>query len=126
MIKAYKFNYLMKGSKEIGIIADNSTYSGCSDFQVILLTNGEVVYNSHNKQNCFAFMKNWEEIEISEKIKPEEIYFFEDWVNYMLSHSDYPESELMQYEEYYENLLTFAENCENFIRYTHNLPKIKP
>lgn len=56
----------------------------------------------------------------------EEIYFFEDWVSYMLSYSDYPESELMQYEEYYENLLTFAENCENFIRYTHNLPKIQP
>ena len=45
----------------------------------------------------------------------DEIYYFEDWVNNMLNDSDYTEFELMEFEEYYQNLLTFEENTEIFI-----------
>ena len=44
-----------------------------------------------------------------------EIYYFEDWVNNMLNDSDYTEFELMEFEEYSQNLLTFEENTEIFI-----------
>ena len=47
----------------------------------------------------------------------DEIYYFEDWVQYMLSNSDYSEWELLNYEEHYQNLLTFEENTENFIEF---------
>ena len=47
----------------------------------------------------------------------EEIYYFEDWVNNMLNDSDYTEFELMGFEEYYQNLLTFEENTEIFIKH---------
>jgi len=47
----------------------------------------------------------------------EEIYYFEDWVNNMLNDSDYTEFELMEFEEYYQNLLTFDENTEIFIKH---------
>ena len=46
----------------------------------------------------------------------EEIYYFEDWVNNMLNDSDYTEFELLDFEEYYQNLLTFEENTEIFIK----------
>lgn len=45
----------------------------------------------------------------------EEIWYFEDWVNEMLSQSDYSEFELMCFEEYYQNLLDYEQNTENFI-----------
>lgn len=64
-MKIYKFNYLIEGTKEIAIITDNSSYSGCSDFQIVLLGSNEVIYNSHNKKYCLDFMKNYEEIEIN-------------------------------------------------------------
>ena len=51
----------------------------------------------------------------------EEIYYFEDWVNNMLNDSDYTEFELMGFEEYYQNLLTFEENTEIFINYLKNI-----
>ena len=50
-----------------------------------------------------------------------EIYYFEDWVNNMLNDSDYTEWELMGFEEYYQNLLTFEENTEIFINYLKNI-----
>lgn len=46
----------------------------------------------------------------------EEIYYFDDWVNNMLNDSDYTEFELMDFEEYYQNLLPFEENTEIFIK----------
>ena len=46
----------------------------------------------------------------------EEIYYFEDWVSDMLNSSDYTEFELMDFEEYYQNLLTFEENTEIFTK----------
>lgn len=50
----------------------------------------------------------------------EDIYYFEDWVNNMLNDSDYSEFELMCFEEYYQNLLTFDENTEIFIKHLNN------
>lgn len=44
-----------------------------------------------------------------------DIYYFDDWVNEMLNHSDYSESELLDFEEHYQNLLTFDENTKIFI-----------
>ena len=62
-MKAYKFTYQNK--KEIGIIADNSTYTGEADYQLILLSkNNEVIYNSHNEQFCIDIIGNYEEVEI--------------------------------------------------------------
>jgi len=49
-----------------------------------------------------------------------EIYYFEDWVNDMLIFSCYSRYELMQFEEYYQNLLPFKENTEIFINYLKN------
>lgn len=49
----------------------------------------------------------------------DEIYYFEDWVNNMLNDSDYTEWELMCFEEHYQNLLTFEENTENFIKHSN-------
>ena len=45
----------------------------------------------------------------------EEIYYFEDWVSYMLSSYDYSGRQLFDYEEYYENLLPYEENLDNFL-----------
>jgi hypothetical protein len=49
-----------------------------------------------------------------------QIYHFDDWVNHMLSHSDYTESEIMEFELYYENLLHFDMNTSNFINFNQN------
>lgn len=45
----------------------------------------------------------------------EEIYYFEDWVSYMLTSYPYSGHQLLDYEEYYENLLPYEENLENFL-----------
>jgi hypothetical protein len=50
----------------------------------------------------------------------QEIYYFEDWVNYMLNNSDYSEYELIEFEDYYQNLLPYEENLTNFINYIEN------
>jgi hypothetical protein len=47
----------------------------------------------------------------------EDIFYFDDWVNWMLNNSDYKESDIMNFEEHYQNLLTFEENTLNFINY---------
>jgi hypothetical protein len=44
-----------------------------------------------------------------------DVYYFQDWVSYMLNCSDYSELELLEYEEYYENLSDNDENLENFV-----------
>jgi hypothetical protein len=48
----------------------------------------------------------------------EDVFYFEDWVSYMLNNSDYSEIEIMDFEEHYQNLLPFEENVMNFIDYT--------
>jgi len=48
------------------------------------------------------------------------IYYFDDWVNEMLNHSDYSEKELLDFEEHYQNLLTFDENSDNFEKHLNN------
>lgn len=46
----------------------------------------------------------------------EEVNEFDDWVEYMQDHYDYIKTEkLLEFEEYYENLLTFEENGANFL-----------
>jgi hypothetical protein len=50
----------------------------------------------------------------------EDIYYFEDWVSDMLNSSDYSLYELECFEEYYQNLLTFEENLDNFIKQLNN------
>lgn len=50
----------------------------------------------------------------------EDIYYFEDWVSDMLNSSDYSDYELMCFEEHYQNLLTFEENTEIFIKHLNN------
>jgi hypothetical protein len=44
-----------------------------------------------------------------------EIYLFDDWVGNMLNSSDYSETEILSFEEHYQNLLTFEENTNLFI-----------
>jgi hypothetical protein len=46
----------------------------------------------------------------------EDIYYFEDWILYMQSMTDYSLYELESFEEYYQNLLPFEENLDNFIK----------
>lgn len=46
----------------------------------------------------------------------EDIYYFEDWILYMQSMTDYSIEELEIFEEYYQNLLPFEENLDNFIK----------
>jgi hypothetical protein len=50
----------------------------------------------------------------------EDIYYFEDWVNDMLIFSCYSRYELMQFEEHYQNLLTFKQNTKIFIKQLNN------
>jgi len=52
----------------------------------------------------------------------ENIYHFEDWVTYMLDHSDYEESKIMDFEEHYQNLLDFQTNAELFIKWLKPTP----
>jgi hypothetical protein len=47
----------------------------------------------------------------------QDIYYFEDWVSDMLNNSDYSDYELMCFEEHYQNLLTFEQNTEIFIKH---------
>jgi hypothetical protein len=51
----------------------------------------------------------------------QELFYFEDWVNHMLNNSDYSESELMEFEEHYQNLLSYDQNTENLINYSPNI-----
>lgn len=46
-----------------------------------------------------------------------EVFYFEDWLIYMLNNSDYRENELMQFEEHYQNLLDYNQNTDNFKKY---------
>lgn len=50
----------------------------------------------------------------------QDIYYFEDWVSDILINSDYSYYELMEFEEYYQNLLTFEQNTEIFINQLNN------
>jgi hypothetical protein len=34
----------------------------------------------------------------------EEIYYFYDWLSYMIEHSDYSEFQLINYKDYYEHI----------------------
>ena len=43
------------------------------------------------------------------------IFYFEDWVEYMLSNSDYTPEEVTDYKDHYQNLESFEENTKNFI-----------
>lgn len=52
----------------------------------------------------------------------ENIYYFEDWVTYMLEHSNYEESKIMEFEEYYQNLLDFQTNADLFINWLKPTP----
>jgi hypothetical protein len=47
----------------------------------------------------------------------QELFYFDDWVNYMLNNSDYTEKELMEFKDYYQNLLDHDQNIENFIEF---------
>jgi hypothetical protein len=49
----------------------------------------------------------------------EDIYHFEDWVSDMLNSSDYSDYELMCFEEHYQNLLSFEQNTEIFIKHQY-------
>ena len=55
----------------------------------------------------------------------EEIYYFEDWVSDMLNSSDYSDYELMCFEEHYQNLLTFEQNTEIFIKQLETMQKFE-
>lgn len=43
-----------------------------------------------------------------------EINHFEDWVNYMLNQTDYNDSEIMDFKDHYQNLLSYEDNLKNF------------
>jgi len=45
------------------------------------------------------------------------INYFDDWVKEMMSQSDYSEVEIMEFEEHYQNLLSFEENIEMFLEF---------
>jgi hypothetical protein len=47
----------------------------------------------------------------------ENIYYFDDWCNYMLSNSDYNEDELLQFKDYYNNLNDYHTNINEFIKF---------
>jgi hypothetical protein len=49
------------------------------------------------------------------EIMEEDIYYFDDWVSDMLNSSDYEEKDLLEFEEYYQNILSFNENTDMFI-----------
>jgi hypothetical protein len=44
----------------------------------------------------------------------EEIYYFYDWVSHMLESSNYSEFQLLDYKDYYENLLNYEQNLRNY------------
>ena len=46
-----------------------------------------------------------------------DIFHFEDWIMHMISNGDYHEMDLMEFEDYYENLLDFDTNTANFIKF---------
>lgn len=48
------------------------------------------------------------------------IYHFDDWVDYMICNSDYSDTELMEFEEYYQNLLDYEANILYFITFKLN------
>ena len=51
----------------------------------------------------------------------EEVDKFYDWVEYMQDHYNYiKESTLLEFEEFYDNLLTFEENGANFLMMLNN------
>jgi hypothetical protein len=54
----------------------------------------------------------------------ENIYHFEDWVTYMLDHSDYEErhQNFLDFEEHYQNLLDFQTNADLFIKWLKPTP----
>jgi hypothetical protein len=48
-----------------------------------------------------------------------DIFHFDDWVMHMIANSDYHETDLMEFKDYYENLLDFDTNTANFIIFNH-------
>ena len=48
------------------------------------------------------------------------ITLFDDWLMNMLSNSDYTETELMEFKDYYENLLDYETNTINFIKFNQS------
>jgi hypothetical protein len=70
------------------------------------ITKGYSAYCSELDEDLYDF----------EWTKFEEIYYFEDWIMYMQSMSDYSLYELECFEEHYQNLLPFEENLDNFIK----------
>jgi len=76
---------------------------------VSMLVDGKIVEE--------VLVDNGPKVDSAGFIHDDNVYHFDDWVNHMLSNSDYTESELMEFELYYENLLHFDMNTSNFINF---------
>jgi len=87
------------------------------DDNAIHMEDADGIYYTEEAQDIF---NEWYDHYLN-KIKGIEmgadVYYYDDWLIYMLDHSDYAPHELMEFEEHYQNLLTFEENMINFIDY---------
>jgi len=54
------------------------------------------------------------------KTMTEDIYEFDDWVLFMARTTDYTLFDIICFEEHYQNLLTFEQNTEIFIKHLNN------
>lgn len=50
----------------------------------------------------------------------DKIIDFEDWLEYTMERSDFPETELREFEEHYQNLLDYEANILHFITFKLN------
>jgi len=80
---------------------------------------GKIIIDVDQMKDCFV-NKMTELENYTHSQSAEEIYQFEDWVNYMLINSDYDTFEILEFEDYYQNLLNFQENTTLFLNLKSN------
>lgn len=104
-------------------------YQGSLGYQTISIDTKEdydkfvsEVISFQNQENDIEFCSVSRLIEgsIVKEVLIGDIYYFDDWVSDMLNSSDYEEKDLLEFEEYYQNLLSFDENTEVFINQLKN------
>lgn len=96
------------------------TYGFSDDFEYIYETSEQLDPEDNGGESTMELFEGNGNLIVTNKIIQMTIYHFDDWVNYMLSNSDYSEMELMEFEEHYQNLLDFETNINNFIKIKTN------
>jgi hypothetical protein len=85
-----------------------------SEDKIIISSKEQVEIEIQNNGKTLFLGTKTELFELLRTNKEEKIFYFEDWVSYMLNNTTFEEQEIRDFKEHYQNLLGHAENGNLF------------